>query len=282
MGSTTTTKASESCPSSQRNRNRPANRRCSQRMATFLQMLKETGARCGEIWQLKWEDIDFESKVVNITPEKDSNPRVIHLSSKLIEMLTNTAKKLRRKSILTPRTCAVDNFAVTLSTPTKTMTHKLRKPKTNKNPLPHLPILERNHTLPPNKRHVLRYATLRPQKHQKHARSTSNLKKHSSKAKHEYISKVAKNRKRNLQTSRGRIRICHRLSSAKIFKKRSYNMTKNLQHRQKKPPAILLILVQGVGFEPPVRWRHRQFALFYASSFPSFLKLFIVFLEKID
>ena len=26
---------------------------CSQRMATFLQMLKETGARCGEIWTLK-------------------------------------------------------------------------------------------------------------------------------------------------------------------------------------------------------------------------------------
>jgi hypothetical protein len=59
----------------------------SQRMATFLQMLKETGARCGEIWMLNWTDIDFESKVVNITPEKNSNPRVVHLSNKLIEML---------------------------------------------------------------------------------------------------------------------------------------------------------------------------------------------------
>ena len=43
---------------------------CSRRMATFLQLLKETGARCGEAWQLKWKDIDFESKVINITPEK--------------------------------------------------------------------------------------------------------------------------------------------------------------------------------------------------------------------
>ena len=49
-------------------------------MATFLQILKETGARCGEIWWLKWADIDFESKVINITPEKNSNPRVVHLS----------------------------------------------------------------------------------------------------------------------------------------------------------------------------------------------------------
>jgi integrase len=45
-------------------------------MTTFLQLTKETGARCGEIWILKLNDINFESKVVNITPEKGSNPRV--------------------------------------------------------------------------------------------------------------------------------------------------------------------------------------------------------------
>jgi integrase len=60
---------------------------CTSLMATFLQMLKETGARCGEIWTLKWDDIDFEGKVVNITAEKNSNPRVTHLSNKLLEML---------------------------------------------------------------------------------------------------------------------------------------------------------------------------------------------------
>jgi integrase len=50
-------------------------------------MLKETGARCGEIWWLKWEEIDFDSKVVNITPEKNSNSRVIRLSNKVLNML---------------------------------------------------------------------------------------------------------------------------------------------------------------------------------------------------
>ena len=65
---------------------------CSLRMATFLQLLKETGARCGEIWWLNWTDIDFESKVVNITPEKNSNPRVTHLSNKLLEMLEHLPK----------------------------------------------------------------------------------------------------------------------------------------------------------------------------------------------
>ena len=57
-------------------------------MATFLQTLKETGARCGEIWNLKWEDVDFESKVINITPEKNSNPRVAHVTKKLLDMLS--------------------------------------------------------------------------------------------------------------------------------------------------------------------------------------------------
>jgi hypothetical protein len=28
--------------------------------------------------------------------------------------------------------------------------------------------------------------------------------------------------------------------------------------------------VQGVGFEPPVGWRYRQFFLFYAASLPFF------------
>ena len=62
------------------------------RMAIFLQLLKEIGARRGEIWQLKWLDIDLESKVINITPEKNSNPRVTHLSNKAIEMLQTLPK----------------------------------------------------------------------------------------------------------------------------------------------------------------------------------------------
>ena len=50
---------------------------CNQQMATFLQTLKETGARPGEAWKLEWDDIDIEGKKLNIShPEKGCNPRI--------------------------------------------------------------------------------------------------------------------------------------------------------------------------------------------------------------
>ena len=42
---------------------------CSERMATFVQLLKETGIRSGEAWQLKWTDLDTETRTIRITPE---------------------------------------------------------------------------------------------------------------------------------------------------------------------------------------------------------------------
>jgi len=60
---------------------------CNKKTATFLQLLKETGARCGEAWMLKWTDFNFESKTVNITPEKGSEPRMLKISDKLSAML---------------------------------------------------------------------------------------------------------------------------------------------------------------------------------------------------
>jgi integrase/ribosomal protein S27AE len=60
---------------------------CGQRTATFLQILKETGARCGEAWQLQWTDIDFQNRIITITPEKGSNPRQFKISMTLVAML---------------------------------------------------------------------------------------------------------------------------------------------------------------------------------------------------
>ena len=60
--------------------------------ATFLQLLKETGMRCGEAWQLKWTDLNPANRTVNITPEKGSNPRVLKVSQKLIAMLNALPK----------------------------------------------------------------------------------------------------------------------------------------------------------------------------------------------
>ena len=68
---------------------------CNKRMATFLQLLKETGMRCGEACQLlKWIDIDFEQKSVRVTPEKGSNPRILPISIKLVNMLNNLPKNM--------------------------------------------------------------------------------------------------------------------------------------------------------------------------------------------
>ncbi|MCW3995122.1 MAG: tyrosine-type recombinase/integrase [Candidatus Bathyarchaeota archaeon] len=59
---------------------------------TFAQLLKETGARRGEAWQLEWTDIDAENRTVRITPEKHSNPRLLKISQRLLERLQDLPK----------------------------------------------------------------------------------------------------------------------------------------------------------------------------------------------
>jgi integrase len=60
---------------------------------TFTQMLKETGARRGEGWQIEWTDIDAEKRTVRITPEKHSNPRILRISQRLLERIEDLPKK---------------------------------------------------------------------------------------------------------------------------------------------------------------------------------------------
>jgi len=60
---------------------------CSKQMATFLQTAKETAARRGEVFNLKWTDIDLVTNTIRITAEKGSNPRIFRLSTKLAQML---------------------------------------------------------------------------------------------------------------------------------------------------------------------------------------------------
>jgi len=59
-----------------------------QKTACFCQLLKDTGARCGEIAELKWTSIDWAQRQVRIKAEKGSNSRVLPLSTKAIEMLS--------------------------------------------------------------------------------------------------------------------------------------------------------------------------------------------------
>jgi integrase/recombinase XerD len=66
------------------------------RMAAILQFLKETGARIGEVLNVKWTDIDFERQIVSITPEKGGKPRMLPISDKLIGMLNGIPRKNER------------------------------------------------------------------------------------------------------------------------------------------------------------------------------------------
>lgn len=55
--------------------------------ATFLQLLKETGLRSGEAWNLKCIDIDFNTKTIAFNnPQKHGNPRILRISPTLVAM----------------------------------------------------------------------------------------------------------------------------------------------------------------------------------------------------
>ena len=60
---------------------------CGKKTATVLQTLKETGMRIGELTQLKWTDLDTERRTLSVTPEKNSNPRLVKISDKLLNMI---------------------------------------------------------------------------------------------------------------------------------------------------------------------------------------------------
>jgi integrase len=69
---------------------------CNQYIAAFLRIGKETGARAGEIYNLRWSDIDFERQTIRITAEKNSNPRIFRISNILIAMLNKLPKDNER------------------------------------------------------------------------------------------------------------------------------------------------------------------------------------------
>ena len=65
--------------------NRPINCSSWKKTACFCQLLKETGARCGEIAELDWLSIDWEQRKVRIKGEKGSNSRIDRYPLKLLK-----------------------------------------------------------------------------------------------------------------------------------------------------------------------------------------------------
>ena len=57
------------------------------KLGTFLQGLKDTGADPGELAKLQWQDINTETKHVQIRPVKGHNPRILRVSQQFIDRL---------------------------------------------------------------------------------------------------------------------------------------------------------------------------------------------------
>ena len=97
---------------------------CGKKLAVFLQLLKETGMRCGEAGKLEWIDLDLERRTVRTTPEKGSSPRILPISPKLIAMLNNAPKTMNRVFPASPGSIKA-NFYVTR----KRIARKLGNPR---------------------------------------------------------------------------------------------------------------------------------------------------------
>jgi len=95
------------------------------RYATYLQFLKESKARAGEVWTLRWIDLDLEARTVSITPEKGSMARLLKLSGKLLAMLAT----LPRRNEYVFGGGDLDNFARWFYMKRKELAAKLGNPR---------------------------------------------------------------------------------------------------------------------------------------------------------
>ena len=57
------------------------------KLAAFMMTVKDTYARAGEVFNLRWTDLDLNTNTANITPEKGSKPRRIKLKPQTIAAL---------------------------------------------------------------------------------------------------------------------------------------------------------------------------------------------------
>ena len=95
----------------------------------YLHGKKETGARCGEAWSLKWTDIDTEHRILTFNhPEKGSNPRQFKVSQKLIAMLNMLPKTSQRVW----GNAQLHQFRKNFTFQRKRVAHKIQNPRINR------------------------------------------------------------------------------------------------------------------------------------------------------
>jgi integrase len=105
---------------------------CSLKIGCFVQLLKETKARPGELWNVNDDDnFDFEANTVSISPEKNSNPRIFRMSPKLVGMLHQMERPYGKYYFGTPE-MDLDNFRDNYCQQRKRIAAKVNNPRLNK------------------------------------------------------------------------------------------------------------------------------------------------------
>ena len=94
-----------------------------------LQILKETGARIGELDFLEWTHIDTQRKTIYITGEKGSNSRVLPLSNKAIAMINHVKRTDTRAHVFKTK---ANQFRKTFEGLRKRVAKRTDNPRLNK------------------------------------------------------------------------------------------------------------------------------------------------------
>jgi integrase len=64
------------------------------KVSILTRTIFEAGARCGEVWALKWVDVDFQNSALLINkPEKNSRARRLKVSAQLIGLLSTLPRR---------------------------------------------------------------------------------------------------------------------------------------------------------------------------------------------
>lgn len=100
---------------------------CPTKVATLLQLLKETAMRSGEAKRLKWIDLDFQRRTITLNePEKNSLPRIWgNLNSKVLGMLN----ALPRTSERIFGDCTLNSLKATYTRARRRLAVKLQNPR---------------------------------------------------------------------------------------------------------------------------------------------------------
>jgi integrase len=103
--------------------------------SAYLQLLKETGMRSSEAWNLKWKDVDFERNGITLNETlKHGTPRMFKVSSKLTAML-NALPKTSEAYIFQkdpPTPFGLLHFSRTFRNLRKRLAQKMQKPNINR------------------------------------------------------------------------------------------------------------------------------------------------------